>query len=136
MIDLVPGENFAGCRILSVCGHGGFGTVYLAENAVGRRVAVKIVNTPDKAAELCASPGGHLAALDAPGVLEHLRAAASPVFRYPILSGAEFRDGKWRWSDGAPLKVQAPPLTRLKVKRLRRAPSFPVNVPHVPREKR
>jgi len=52
MIDLKPGENFAGCRIVSVCGHGGFGTVYLAENAVGRRVAVKIVNAPDKKAEL------------------------------------------------------------------------------------
>lgn len=52
MIDLRPGENFAGCRIVSVCGHGGFGTVYLAENAVGQRVAVKIVNAPDKEAEL------------------------------------------------------------------------------------
>ena len=52
MIDLKPGENFAGCRIVDVCGHGGFGTVYLAEDAVGRRIAVKIVNAIDKEAEL------------------------------------------------------------------------------------
>ena len=52
MLTLKPGETFAGCRIVDVCGHGGFGTVYLAEDAVGRRIAVKLVNAVDKDAEL------------------------------------------------------------------------------------
>ncbi|MBQ6352660.1 MAG: protein kinase, partial [Lentisphaeria bacterium] len=52
MLTLKCGDLFAGCRIVDICGHGGFGTVYLAENAVGKPVAVKIVNTPDKEAEL------------------------------------------------------------------------------------
>ena len=52
MLTLKPGEIFAGCRIVDVCGHGGFGTVYLAEDAVGRRIAIKIVNAVDKEAEL------------------------------------------------------------------------------------
>ena len=52
MLTLKPGEVFAGCRIVDVCGHGGFGTVYLAENAVGRRIAIKIVGAIDKDAEL------------------------------------------------------------------------------------
>ena len=52
MLALNPGETFAGCRIVDICGHGGFGTVYLAENAVGRRIAVKIVNAVDQEAEL------------------------------------------------------------------------------------
>ena len=38
-------DYFAGCRILSVCGEGGSGIVYLAENAVGQRVALKVLHT-------------------------------------------------------------------------------------------
>lgn len=49
---LKTGDIFAGCRIIDICGHGGFGTVYLAENAVGDKVAVKIVNAHDREAEL------------------------------------------------------------------------------------
>ena len=41
------GENFAGCRILQSCGRGAFGTVYLAENAIGRRVALKLFDSPE-----------------------------------------------------------------------------------------
>ena len=35
------GAWFAGYRILEECGHGAYGRVYLAEDAVGRRVALK-----------------------------------------------------------------------------------------------
>ena len=52
MLSLKIGDMFAGCRILDLCGQGGCGSVYLAEDAVGERVAVKIINTPDKEREL------------------------------------------------------------------------------------
>ncbi|MBQ9336599.1 MAG: serine/threonine protein kinase [Lentisphaeria bacterium] len=52
MLSLKIGDMFAGCRILDLCGQGGCGCVYLAEDAVGERVAVKIINTPDKEREL------------------------------------------------------------------------------------
>ena len=38
---------FAGCRILQVCGQGASGMVYLAENAVGKHIALKVLNTQD-----------------------------------------------------------------------------------------
>ena len=41
------GDTFAGCRIISRCGHGSYGVVYLAEDAVGRRVALKIFDSPE-----------------------------------------------------------------------------------------
>ena len=40
-------DFFAGCRILSVCGRGASGVVYLAENAIGRIVALKVLNAQD-----------------------------------------------------------------------------------------
>ncbi|MBO4631698.1 MAG: serine/threonine protein kinase, partial [Lentisphaeria bacterium] len=52
MLSLKIGDMFAGCRILDLCGQGGCGSVYLAEDAVGERVAIKIINTPDKEREL------------------------------------------------------------------------------------
>ena len=52
MLDLNPGDRFAGCQIISMCGRGGYGTVYLAEDGVGRRVALKLVSTVDKRREL------------------------------------------------------------------------------------
>jgi len=52
MLNLKIGDMFAGVRITDLCGQGGCGTVYLAEDAVGERVAVKIINTPDKQREL------------------------------------------------------------------------------------
>ena len=52
MLELKIGEFFAGCRILCICGTGGFGTVYLAENAAGRRVALKIVSSANQEKEL------------------------------------------------------------------------------------
>ena len=44
---LERGESFAGCRIIQSCGRGAFGTVYLAENAVGRIVALKLFDSPE-----------------------------------------------------------------------------------------
>ena len=43
------GDTFAGCRIICVCGTGAYGTVYLAEDALGRRVALKVFHavSPD-----------------------------------------------------------------------------------------
>ena len=52
MIELRSGDQFAGCKIIDICGKGGHGTVYLAEDATGKHVAVKIVNTNDKKKEL------------------------------------------------------------------------------------
>ena len=37
------GDFFSGCRILSRCGKGSFGVTYLAENPIGRMIAIKIV---------------------------------------------------------------------------------------------
>ena len=48
------GDVFAGCRIICVCGTGAYGTVYLAEDALGRRVALKVfhaVSPDDKVLE-------------------------------------------------------------------------------------
>ena len=52
MIDLKCGDSFAGCKIIDLCGQGGYGTVYLAEDATGKRVAVKIISTNKKEQEL------------------------------------------------------------------------------------
>ena len=52
MLTLKVGDLFAGCRILDLCGQGGCGSVYLAEDAVGERVAIKIIHTPDRDREL------------------------------------------------------------------------------------
>ena len=52
MMTLKVGDLFAGCRILNLCGQGGCGSVYLAEDAVGERIAIKIINTPDREREL------------------------------------------------------------------------------------
>ena len=40
-----PGETIAGCSVITECGHGAFGHVYLAQDALGRRVAVKHLTT-------------------------------------------------------------------------------------------
>lgn len=52
MTQLRPGDFFAGCKIINICGKGGYGTVYLAEDATGKRVAVKIINTNEQQREL------------------------------------------------------------------------------------
>ncbi|MBQ6471800.1 MAG: protein kinase, partial [Victivallales bacterium] len=44
---LQPGDTFAGCKIITQCGHGAYGHVYLATDALGHRVAVKQLLTPD-----------------------------------------------------------------------------------------
>lgn len=46
------GDLFANCRILSLCGSGGTGVVYLAQDTLGRTVALKIVPLSDSRREL------------------------------------------------------------------------------------
>lgn len=52
MLTLKAGDVFAGCNILCVSGQGGSGVVYLAEDALGKQVALKLVNTVDKEREM------------------------------------------------------------------------------------
>lgn len=48
------GEIFSGCKILHRCGQGGYGVVYLAENAIGQKIVIKIVAKTDSSSrELC-----------------------------------------------------------------------------------
>ena len=44
---LQPGDSIGGCRILLECGRGAFGRVFLAEDALGRRVAIKQMLSPE-----------------------------------------------------------------------------------------
>ena len=44
---LEPDSTFGGCRVVCRCGHGAYGTVYLAEDAMGRRVALKVFDSPE-----------------------------------------------------------------------------------------
>jgi serine/threonine protein kinase len=49
--DLLPGAEFAGCRIEAVAGRGGMGIVYRATQlSLGRPVALKLI-TPDRAGD-------------------------------------------------------------------------------------
>ncbi len=67
---LQPGDVFAGCRILSFCGSGGMGSVYLAEDATDRRIALKIVNTAAAERELNGIRQYIQAAAGKPGLLQ------------------------------------------------------------------
>ena len=42
---LRPGERFAGCKIISLCGKGAFGTTYWASDPLERRVIIKILSS-------------------------------------------------------------------------------------------
>ena len=42
MLKLHYGDFFAGCKIISFCGKGGYGTVYLAEDATGKKLPLKL----------------------------------------------------------------------------------------------
>ena len=58
----------------------------------------------NRAEKLCMLLGGHLAILDPPEVWQEIRRRSSPVVSYPVVVGAEFRDGCWRWRDGRPVE--------------------------------
>lgn len=46
MSDLIKtGEVFSGCKILSQCGKGAYGVVYLAENTIGEKLVIKVVES-------------------------------------------------------------------------------------------
>ncbi len=47
-----PGDKLCSCTLLSKCGEGGYGEVWLAENAVGGKVAVKILKAQFSEREL------------------------------------------------------------------------------------
>ena len=40
---LKAGDSIGSCTVVQLCGNGMFGTVYLVEDAIGRRLAVKVV---------------------------------------------------------------------------------------------
>lgn len=42
---LNKGDIFSGCRILAECGKGAYGVVYLAENAIGQKIVIKLVTS-------------------------------------------------------------------------------------------
>lgn len=43
--SLKIGETFSGCKLLQRCGKGSYGIVYLAENAIGQKIIIKVVDT-------------------------------------------------------------------------------------------
>lgn len=45
IVSLKAGEIFSGCKLLQKCGKGAYGIVYLAENAIGQKIIIKIAGT-------------------------------------------------------------------------------------------
>jgi len=139
VLILNKGDLFAGCRIIDVCGNGGFGMVYLAEDAVGRRAAVEAPrrvrqrSRHGSSAIRCGVPAccGVLSGLRGVECLPETaltslrrkldadeRKHKQIRKRYPCPgrdchSGPSLRvlrsAGGWRWGDGTPLAVSLPP---------------------------
>ena len=109
---LKAGDRLGAWRILNEIGHGGMGTVYLAERADGafdRRVAVKIVKRGMDTAEVLRRFAGErriLAALDHPNIARLLDGGATPDGRPFIVM--EFVEGERidRWCDGRRLGLR------------------------------
>ena len=42
-MDYKPGDRLCSCTLVEKCGHGSYGDVWLAEDSIGARVALKII---------------------------------------------------------------------------------------------
>ena len=89
MINLKQGDIFAGCRIITMCGHGGMGTVYLAKDALDRTVALKIVSIPDTERELRGIRKYIQVARDCPNLIQIYHAGVENDFLYYIMEAAD-----------------------------------------------
>ena len=89
MINLKQGDIFAGCRIITMCGHGGMGTVYLAKDALDRMVALKIVSIPDTERELRGIRKYIQVARDCPNLIQIYHAGVENDFLYYIMEAAD-----------------------------------------------
>ena len=86
---LKPGETFAGCRILSFCGSGGAGSVYLASDAMQRRIALKIVHTAASERELNGVRSYIRAAAGKPGLLQIYHAGIEQDSLFYLMEAAD-----------------------------------------------
>ena len=86
---LQPGDVFAGCRILSYCGSGGMGSVYLAADAMQRTIALKIVNTAASERELDGIRQYIQAAAGKPGLLQIHHAGIEQDSLFYIMEAAD-----------------------------------------------
>ena len=86
---LQPDDVFAGCRILSYCGSGGMGSVYLAADAMQRKIALKIVNTAASERELEGIRKYIQAAAGKPGLLQIHHAGIEQDSLFYIMEAAD-----------------------------------------------
>ncbi|MBQ9336078.1 MAG: serine/threonine protein kinase [Lentisphaeria bacterium] len=90
---LRPGDTFAGCRITALCGSGGMGVVYLAQDAIGRTVAVKIVALCDFQRELAGIRRYIRTADGQPNLIQIFHAGIEQDCLYYIMEAADNLNG-------------------------------------------